>query len=160
LSESEIRPAAIAPVFPRLRLGGGPGADPSAVARAEAALKSLSANFETWMADELAKIEAARARISAEGLTAETGEGLYMRAHDLKGLGATYEYPIVTRLAGSLCELIHDPASRAKAPMALVDSHLAAIKRAVADKIRTDDHPWARATSEDLEARVAEVRGG
>ena len=42
-------------------------------------------------------------RIRAEGLTPETAENLYFRAHDLKGLGATYGYPLVTRIAGSLC---------------------------------------------------------
>lgn len=152
--------AAVAPGGPRLRLGGRLGIDPGAIARAEAALAGLSTNFETWMADEIAKLDAARVRINAEGLTGEAAEGLYMRAHDLKGLGATYQYPIVTRLAASLCRLTHDSAKRTSMPMALVDAHIDAIRRAVAEKIRTDEDPWAAATVTSLEDRAATALGG
>src|SRR5438046_2269221 len=77
----------------RLKVGGRLGGiDPAAIAKAEAALKSLSGNFAEWLQDEVTKLEAARQRIKTEGLTAEATEGLYLRAHDLKGLGATYEY--------------------------------------------------------------------
>ena len=107
-----------APNTLRLKVGGRLGAiDPAAIAKAEAALKSLSGNFAEWLADEVAKLDAARQRVRAEGLTAEAAENLYLRAHDLKGLGATYEYPLVTRIAGSLCKLIDDPDKRADAPL-------------------------------------------
>ena len=157
MSEGELRLAT--PGAPRLRLGGRLGTEAEAIARAEAALKSLSGNFEAWMADELAKIGAARARIDFEGLNHATGEELYMRAHDLKGLGATYQYPIVTLIAGSLCKLIHDPAGRTVENMPLIDAHLAAIRRAVGDQVRAEDDPWAAAIIASLEARVAAGRG-
>ena len=141
----------------RLKVGGRLGAiDPAAIAKAEAALKSLSGNFAEWLADEVAKLEAARQRVRAEGLTAEAAENLYLRAHDLKGLGATYEYPIVTRIAGSLCKLIDDPAKRAEAPMALVDAHIDAIKAAVRGRIQTDTHPVGSALVTELERQVRE----
>ena len=78
-----------APNTLRLKVGGRLGAiDPAAIAKAEAALKSLSGNFAEWLADEVAKLEAARQRIKSEGPTTEAAENLYLRAHDLKGLGA------------------------------------------------------------------------
>jgi len=139
----------------RLKVGGRLGAiDPAAIAKAEAALKSLSGNFAEWLADEVGKLEAARQRVKAEGLTVEASENLYLRAHDLKGLGATYEYPLVTRIAGSLCKLIDDPAKRAEAPMALVDAHIDAIKAAVKGGIQTDTHPVGRALVTELEGQV------
>jgi len=139
----------------RLKVGGGRlGAiDPAAIAKAEAALKSLSGNFAEWLADEVAKLESARQRVKAEGLTAEAAENLYLRAHDLKGLGATYEYPLVTRIAGSLCKLIDDPAKRATAPMHLVDAHIDAIKASVKGGIQSDTHPMGRALVTELEQR-------
>ena len=141
----------------RLKVGGRLGAiDPAAIAKAEAALKSLSGNFAAWLADEVGKLEAARQRVRAEGLTPEASENLYLRAHDLKGLGATYEYPLVTRIAGSLCKLIDDPAKRATAPMALVDAHIDAIRAAVKDHIQTDTHPVGAALVTELEKRVKE----
>jgi hypothetical protein len=126
--------------------------DAEAVARAEAALKSLSGQFAQWLDDEIVKLEAARSEVRAKGLTTETAEVLYMRAHDLKGLGATYEFPLVTRIAGSLCKLIDNPQTRLSAPMALVDAHIDAIKAAVRDDIKSDSHPVGRALAEELEA--------
>jgi len=139
----------------RLKVGGRLGAiDPAAIAKAEAALKSLSGNFAEWLADEVAKLEAARQRVHTEGPTPDAAENLYLRAHDLKGLGATYEYPLVTRIAGSLCKLIDDPAKRAKAPMTLVDAHIDAIKAAVKGRIQTDTHPVGAALVTELETQV------
>ena len=145
----------------RLKVGGRLGAiDPAAIAKAEAALKSLSGNFAEWLADEVAKLEAARQRVRAEGLTPEAAENLYLRAHDLKGLGATYEYPLVTRIAGSLCKLIDDPDKRAGAPLFLVDAHIDAIKAAVKDGIQTDADPVGHALVTALEQRVYEYAAG
>ena len=89
----------IQPPSLRLKVGGRFGAiDPSAIAKAEAALKSLSGNFAQWLSEEVIKLDAARQLVHDDGVTAETMETLYLRAHDLKGLGATYEFPLITRI--------------------------------------------------------------
>ena len=136
------------------RLGG---IDPAAIAKAEAALKSLSGNFTQWLNDEIAKLEAARQVVRAEGPTVENMESLYLRAHDLTGLGATYGFPLITRIAGLLCRLIDDKSKRLQAPMALVDAHIDAIKAAVRDDIKSDEHPVGRVLVLELERRVKEI---
>ena len=142
----------------RLPLMPGGGVDPDVVARAEAALRSLSAQFSRWLQDEIDKLDAARAAVGVEVLTSPAGDALYTRAHDLKGLGGTYEFPIVTRAAGSLCRVIDNPQARAAAPMSLVDSHINAIKAMVRDGIKTDDHPVGQAMVLSLEDQVAAFR--
>jgi hypothetical protein len=143
----------------RLKVGGRFGAiDPLAIAKAEAALKSLSSNFAEWLNDELVKLEAARARIKADGWTSETAEGLYMRAHDLKGLGTTYEFPLITRIAGNLCKMIDDPATRLNAPLYIIDAHIDSIKACVRENIKTDENPVGKAMAEELERKVRELQ--
>jgi len=144
----------------KLKVGGRGGIDMAAIAKAEAALKSLSGNFAQWLNDEIVKLEAARQDVRAQGLTAQTVETLYLRAHDLKGLGTTYEFPLITRLAGSLCKLIDDPATRLSAPMFLVDAHIDAIKACVRDDIKVDTHPVGKVLAAELEGRVAEYLAG
>lgn len=140
----------------RMKVGGAfGGIDANAIAKAEAALEAMSAQFGQWLDDELAKLDAAQAAIRTHGLTPETGEALYCRAHDLKGLGTTYQYPLVTRMAGSLCKLLDDASKRMSAPMVLVDAHVDAIKAVVRDQIKTDEHPVGRILAETLESRVA-----
>jgi hypothetical protein len=143
----------------RAKVGGGfGGINADAIAKAEEALKAMSAQFGTWLQDEITKLDAAQAAIRAQGYTPQTAEGLYFRAHDLKGLGTTYQYPLVTRLAGSLCKLLDDPKRRMDAPLVLIDAHVDAIRAVVRDQIQTDDHPTGRVLSETLEAKVAAHR--
>jgi chemotaxis protein histidine kinase CheA len=127
--------------------------DPRALARAEAALQALSAQFAGWMAEELAGLETARARLHAQAGAAAAWDELHRRAHDLKGLGTTYGHPLATRLCASLCRLLDDPRGRAGASRALVDAHVDAVRVVV------DGAAEARTASvcEALEARVAEA---
>ena len=143
----------------KLKLGGGRlGAiDPAAIARAEAALKSLSSNFTQWLADEITKLDAAREQVRQQGVTPESMENLYLRAHDMKGLGGTYGYPLITRVAASLCKLTDEETVRMKAPLFLIDAHIDAIKAAVRDNIKTDEHPMGRVLAVELERRVEEM---
>ena len=144
----------------RMKVGGGfGGIDANAIAKAEAALAAMSAQFGQWLLDEITKLDAAQAAIRSEGFTPATAEVLYFRAHDLKGLGATYQYPLVTRMAGSLCKLLDDPAKRMTVPPVLLDAHIDAIKAVVRDEIKTDEHPTGRILAEALEAQVAAHRG-
>ena len=144
----------------RAKVGGGfGGIDASAIARAEEALKAMSAQFGQWLNDEVAKLDKAQADIRNQGYSPETAEALYFRAHDLKGLGTTYEYPLVTRIAASLCRMLDDADKRMQAPLAVVDAHIDAIKAVVRDKIQTDDHPVGRDLVETLDARAAEHLG-
>ena len=142
----------------RAKVGGTrfSGIDPAALAKAEEALSSLSSQFGQWLQDELAKLDAARSAIHADGLTAQTAEGLYFRAHDLKGLGSTYGYPIITQIAGSLCKLTDSAEKRAKAPLYLIDAHIDAIKAAVRDGVKDDSDPTGKVVLSELCARVDE----
>lgn len=141
----------------RMKLGAGfAGIDAAAIAKAEAALKSLSDQFGQWLQDELVKLDAARSAIRTHGYTVETAEALYLRAHDLKGLGSTYGFPIVTRIAGSFCRMTDDASIRLKAPLPLIDAHVEAIKAAVRNNVRESDDPTANALITELESRVTE----
>jgi hypothetical protein len=84
-------------------------------------------------------------------------ESLYLRAHDLKGLGATYGFPLITRIAGLLCRLIDDKSKRLEAPMGLIDAHIDAIKAAVRDGIKTDEHPVGSILVKELESRIQKL---
>ena len=142
---------------------------PNATAR-EAALKrrrenrAIGQQIARWAkaegkADELAELKKQRELEAQKAKDkAETAEALYFRAHDLKGLGSTYGYPLVTRIAASLCRMLDDPAARLDAPLPIVDAHIDAIRAVVRDGVSTDEYPAGRALVEGLEAQVAEHR--
>jgi chemotaxis protein histidine kinase CheA len=140
------------------RVGGAlPRLDADAIARAEEALKSLASQFDDWMDEELSKLEAAWTAASKEGLEGEVGTALFRAAHDVKGLGTTYEFPLVTRLAAPLCRLLETPELRAVARLDLAGALVNAVRVAIRDRVRTDDDPVGRALAQESEAIVDRV---
>lgn len=129
--------------------------DSNAIARAEAALASMSDQFGDWLQEEMVKLEAAHKIIRQPGSGDNSMEEFYRRAHDLKGLGTTYGFPIVSQFASSLCMLIDSPEGRAKSPAALLDSHVQAIQAAVRQNVRDASHPLGKALLSELAGQVA-----
>ncbi|ESQ87682.1 histidine phosphotransferase [Asticcacaulis sp. AC460] len=141
----------------RAKVGGRLGAlDAESIAKAEAALADLSTQFDSWLLEEVKKLEDVQAVIKVEGLNEVNVEQLFYRAHDLKGLGTTYGYPLITRICGSLCKMMDDETKRAQAPRLLVDAHMDAVRAIVRDQIKEENHPMGRVLAEALEARVKE----
>jgi hypothetical protein len=128
--------------------------DSKALARAEAAMQDIASQYGAWMQEELDKLDRARSAVAADGLSEEAAAALNARAHDLKGLGTTYGFPLVSRLAASLGRLLEDDERRTAAPLFLVDAHLNAIKAAVRDEVRDCDHPVGRTLVFELEGLV------
>ena len=115
-----------------------------AAARAAAAMKEMSAQFGVWLQEELDRLEAARLAFHAPGGDAST---LAARAHDLKGLGGTYDYPLVSRIAGSLERVLEGPAPDPRR----VDAHVDAIRSVVRDERHDPQDPVGLALVESLE---------
>jgi hypothetical protein len=118
------------------------------LARAEAALKLLSAKYPDWLQDELDGLETARTRVRKHGYSPDNARTLYTQTHDLRGLGGTFEFPIVTRMAGSLCHYLDQTASP---DQSVIDAHVDAIKAVVRCKVRDESNQATRDLAVELE---------
>lgn len=136
--------------------GKMPQMDADMIARAEASLKALSGNFAVWMNDEVEKLSEAYRKTVEVGLDSDEGEAFYRCAHDVKGLGTTYEFPLVSRLAGSLCKLVNGAEERKTAPRPLVKAHVDAITAAVREQQKGDGSTVAQNLIVVLEEQVRE----
>lgn len=141
----------------KVKAGGKLGFNAEAVRRAEAALDNLSSEFDDWLEQEIRLLETARDEARRDGLGGKAGETLYLKAHDLKGLGVTYGYPIVSRLGDSLSRMLENPKHREAAPFALADAHVKAIRAAVRDGVKNGGDPVSEALAGELEAHVARI---
>lgn len=130
-----------------------------AVVRAEKTLEAMSGSFEQWLDADIAKLQAARLSATTAGWTDAAIEALWRAAHDLKGMGGTYGYPIVTQLAASLCRLTETDAGKAasRANPGLIDAHVDGLRAAVRDRIATDGDPVGGALVRALEAQVHQL---
>jgi len=143
----------------KAKVGGGlGGADMAAMKRAEAAIDGLKSEFADWIADDVKKLIAARARY-AQNQDADARAALLRAAHDIKGQAPTFNYPLIARVAGSLSRMIGELPAKATVPVALVDAHVNAIQ--VIHKLAMQDtnDKTAQALCAELDARVDEVLG-
>lgn len=135
------------------KVGPGDAAmDLDAIARAEAALDGLRDEWQGWLEQDVAALLAAQGRFHREGYSDAVAEDLHRTAHDLKGLAPTYEYPLVGRIAASLCRALIRSTGTGGPPRAVVDAHVDAIRAAIHDGIRDETAPHGAAVIAALSA--------
>jgi hypothetical protein len=133
--------------------------DEGALARADKTLEAMSGSFEQWLHADIARLQDARLRAERYGWSDAGLDTLWRVAHDLKGMGSTYGFPLVTQLASSLCRLTETEAgkSAARGDTALVCAHVDGLRAAVRDRITSTRDPVGKALVEALETRVASL---
>ena len=141
----------------KAKVGGGKGGpDLAAMERAEAAMEELKSEFSDWIAEDVKKLTAARARYAATP-DAEARANLLRGAHDIKGQAPTYNYPLIARVAASLSRMIGELPASAAVPLALVDAHVSAIQVIHKMGLKNTNDKTALALCVELDARVDEV---
>lgn len=141
----------------KAKAGGGLGGiDMSAMKRAENAIETLKVEFGDMMADDVKAMIAARARYAiAPG--ADSRAALMRAAHDIKGQAATFQFPLIARVAGSLSKLIGELPEGVALPDPLVDAHVTAIQVIHRQNMQNEEDATALALCAELDARVNEL---
>ena len=141
----------------KAKVGGGlGGADVAAMKRAEDAMDALKGEFAGWIADDVNKLIAARARY-ARTPDAAARAALLRAAHDIKGQAPTFNYPLIARVAAVLARLIGELPPATTVPVALVDAHVNAIQVIHKLQLQDTNDKTAQALCAELDARVSEV---
>lgn len=109
------------------------------LARAQAAVADLAKNYGPATLADLdrcaALLQAARA--DAAGRAASIKE-LYGIAHNVKGQGGAFGYPLVTRIAHSLCTLVRQEREFIDADLGVIQAHLDALRLILVKDIKGD----------------------
>ncbi len=141
----------------KAKVGGGLGGlDMAAMKRAEAAIDGLKSEFAGWIADDVHALVAARAQY-AKAPDAGSRAALLRAAHDIKGQAATFNFPLIARVAASLSRLIGELPPAAALPAGLLDAHAGAIQVIHRQGLQTSDDKTALALCAELDARVDEM---
>lgn len=134
------------------RAAKGDDWDVSALQRAEAAMAELANEFDTWMADEVAKLEKARQAIHRAPKDTEVRAVLYRASHDIRGQAETFGYPFAGASADGLCDLLDVVPETDRTLLALIDAHVDAIRAVVAGGVKGNTDPKAREVLDELHA--------
>ena len=141
----------------KAKVGGGlGGVDMAAMKRAEGALETLKSEFADWITDDVKVLMAARARYAQTPDAASRG-ALMRAAHDIKGQAATFNFPLIARVAGSLSRLIGELPDSQTVSLNLVDGHVNAIQVIHRQGIQDTNDKMAQTLCAELDARVEET---
>ncbi len=103
---------------------------------AEQALEALREDYLTWIRQDTKALANAIAKLrDASGTGVGELDAVYRIGQDIKGQGATFEFPLLTLIADSMCRLIGmdvGPTERLK----LIELHADALNIVVRDDIR------------------------
>ncbi len=138
----------------KAKVGGSGGLDSSAIQRAEEAIEELKEEFAGWILDDVNKLVVTRKEFE-KYKDEETLGNLYRAAHDLKGQATTFDFPLVARVASSLCKLTDDTSTRLHLPLTLIDAHVDAIRVIVRDGIKDPLNKMATILAQELERQVS-----
>lgn len=129
------------------------------LARAQAAVEDLAKDYTTW-----ARADVDRGRKALEAALADSAqrarhvEDLFRVAHDLKGQGTSFGYPLVTRIADSLCRLTRDrKLSYEDRHLDLAKSHLDAAQLVLTKEIKGEGGQIGAELCAKLQKRVDEI---
>ncbi|WP_119462195.1 Hpt domain-containing protein [Rhodospirillaceae bacterium SYSU D60014] len=125
------------------------------LARAEAAVAELAANYAEValkdIADAQAALDAAKAKPEQRQ---DHIQHLYGIAHNVKGQGGSFGYPLVTRIGQSLCQLIKQSAAIRDADLPIIQAHLDALRLILERQVKGDGSETANKLAARLETLV------
>ncbi|MFC4272794.1 hypothetical protein GQF03_09895 [Sneathiella chungangensis] len=94
----------------------------------------------------------------------ETGAGdetaqadLFRHGHDLKGLGGSFDYPIMGTIGAGICGLTHKEIETASLNLPLIRVHLDLLSYVTANRIKNDSDPKAEPILSALAAAKAAI---
>ncbi|WP_290981447.1 response regulator [Ferrovibrio sp.] len=107
------------------------------MADALATLARLRAEFERFLADAAHQItlDARNARIRPE-LAAEISQRIFRLAHNIKGQGSSFDYPLATEIANELCNFLRNRQNIGERDAALISGYAAALDTVARNKVQ------------------------
>jgi chemotaxis protein histidine kinase CheA len=133
--------------------------EPDPLTDAEQALEELSEQFGSWMEDECRALEEARQHVHWKGMTEEARQTLFRAAHDIKGHGTTFGYPMAADVADSLCRMIEHAVDPSRIPVPFVDQCVNAVRAIIREHANPNAEETATELAKELRVLTDELLG-
>jgi len=128
--------------------------DAQLLERAQAALDRLRDFYLTdWAPAAVDELYCALAEVAgARGDRAESFREMFRIAHDMKGQGETFGYPLLSEIGGSLCHFTQDRRNASGGEMVVLRAHADAARRVLELRLAGDGGLAGRRIMRDLRA--------
>jgi HPt (histidine-containing phosphotransfer) domain-containing protein len=104
----------------------------------DAKIAELGNSYPDMVAPELERLDALWTQLKSGSAEPGSDKAFFQVAHDFKGQGASFGFPLVSMVAASLCTLLERGAVALPAAHAAIEAHLAALRTIVRRRIQGD----------------------
>ena len=112
----------------KLALGPGGVSKDSAIKKASVAVDSLRTDYPKWLEKDLAALQQAIFAAHEDGgQDQERLEAIYRKSAQIRDLGTSFDFPLVTAAADSLCELVYRLMENQLYDQRSIDCHVKAL---------------------------------
>ena len=136
--------------------GGEPAKiDPAALEKANAALEQMKEDYPDWVQKNIDDLRMHHARLvdSPRERLRRYGQ---MReiAHDMKGQGGTFGYPLMTTFATSLHDFVGPRAGTTDNHIEVIKSHIDSMSAVIKDRVKGNGGEIGQALTKGLQAAI------
>ncbi|MBU0724827.1 MAG: Hpt domain-containing protein [Alphaproteobacteria bacterium] len=135
----------------REMLGGAKGLDAGAMAKAETAALRMQerTDFTAQAQTSLRRLQAAYARTQHGADSALIGE-IFEIAHDMRGEGGSFGFPLVTQIGDILCKYLNKLARPEDIDITVLKLHIDALQAVINQKLKGEGDDIARQVVQGL----------
>ena len=132
---------------------GGP--TPEMLAKANATIDKMTQDFPNWASKDVDKLDALLAQVASGDADPAMIKDVYKLAHDMRGQGGSFGYPVVTGVAGSFCKFVNSLDEIDQGAIEILQAHVKALRAVLQNKIAGDGGPVGAKIQDGLDRAVA-----
>ena len=102
-------------------------------------------------------VKTAKSAQAAPHKREELFEQIFQQSHDIRGMGSTFGFDLVTAIGGSLCNFIEDIEETSDAAMEVVTAHVDALRAVIGNEVKGDGGTIGQEIYQGLVLAVAKV---
>ena len=144
----------------KVSTGDGGGIDPDLIKQAESVIDSMSGEFAESVGHEIARLMKLALDLEEDMAQAEkVMKKVRSVGHELRGQGATYDYPLISDVAASLFRYTERLYSHVELSADVLRAHADAMRAVIKNKVKGDGGPVGVELVQSLNKLVARMTG-
>ncbi|MCF8466623.1 MAG: Hpt domain-containing protein [Sneathiella sp.] len=106
-------------------------------------MEKLTAEFLKGLSESIITVNGALTALGSREARPEDQDTIFRHAHDMKGMGGSFGYPIVGMIGTALSDLTDEKTKLAALNIPLIKAHMDVLRWIVDQKIKTEEDPRA-----------------
>ncbi|MDD9927750.1 MAG: Hpt domain-containing protein [Rhodospirillaceae bacterium] len=140
----------------RTKVSGGGPLTSQMLQKAEEVVQQHAEKYIERAQDQIdALVEVVQEAEAETGDKAALFEKIFLQAHDIRGLGSTFGYTLVTNIAASLCNFVEAVDNYDEDVMEVLNAHVDALRGMIGTDVKGDGGPIGREILDGLMQAVA-----